>query len=102
MKLELRPQDAILYGFERQVRSQRPKDWSGLLVSPDSPCPVRPEADLLRSNGLGIMVSVLTNGRYIDWRFRREEKRVGGDYRKMGDEFKIERTRYGSTIPYTM
>ena len=56
----------------------------------------------LRSNGFGILVSVLTNGRYIDWRFRREEQRVGGDFKKMGNEFKIERTRYGSMIPYTV
>lgn len=53
-----------------------------------------------RSNGLGIMVAVLTNGKYIDYNYRKEEKRVGGDYRKMGDIFRIELARYRSIIPF--
>lgn len=46
------------------------------------------------------MVSVLTNGKYIDYNFRREEKRVGGDYRAKGDDFRIEFARFRSIIPF--
>lgn len=41
----------------------------------------------------------LTNGRLMDYIYRKEEKRVGGDYRKKGDEFRLERTRFLIAIP---
>ena len=53
-----------------------------------------------RSNGFGILVSVLTTGRYVDYLYQREERRVGGDYRKVGEEFRLEWTRFRSILPY--
>ncbi|KAM0753668.1 MFS general substrate transporter [Meredithblackwellia eburnea MCA 4105] len=51
-------------------------------------------------SGIGSIVSSQLNGKQIDWYFRREEKRVGGDYRKKPDEFNIESTRIRCIFPF--
>ncbi|EIW69113.1 hypothetical protein TREMEDRAFT_31494 [Tremella mesenterica DSM 1558] len=51
-------------------------------------------------SGIGSVCSSLLNGRQIDYYYRREERRVGGDYRKKGEEFKIEYTRLRCIIPF--
>lgn len=43
-------------------------------------------------SGVGSILSSLINGRQLDYFFRREERRVGGDYRTH-KEFRIEITR---------
>ncbi|KAG8855703.1 hypothetical protein FRB96_006747 [Tulasnella sp. 330] len=51
-------------------------------------------------SGLGSVVSSIINGRQIDYYYRKEEQRVGGDYRKKGDEFRIELTRLRCIFPF--
>ncbi|ORY25281.1 major facilitator superfamily domain-containing protein [Naematelia encephala] len=51
-------------------------------------------------SGFGAVIAGLTNGRQIDYYYRREEKRVGGDYRKKGELFKIDRVRIMCIFPY--
>ncbi|KAG8990670.1 hypothetical protein FRB94_013187 [Tulasnella sp. JGI-2019a] len=51
-------------------------------------------------NGLGSIVSTLINGRQLDYYYRKEESRVGGDYRKKKEEFRIELTRLKCIFPF--
>jgi hypothetical protein len=51
-------------------------------------------------SGIGTICSALTNGRLIDYYYRREERRVGGDYRKKGEEFRLEITRFRIVVPF--
>ncbi|WVQ62951.1 uncharacterized protein L199_001100 [Kwoniella botswanensis] len=51
-------------------------------------------------SGLGTICSAQLNGRQIDYWFRKEEKRVGGDYRKKPQEFDIEYTRIRCLAPF--
>ena len=53
-----------------------------------------------RPSGIGSVVSSLLNGRQIDYYYRREERRVGGDYRKKGEEFRVEYTRLRCIAPF--
>jgi len=53
-----------------------------------------------RPSGFGALTASLINGRQIDWYYRREEKRVGGDYRKKPQEFRIELTRLRCIAPF--
>ena len=56
---------------------------------------------LIRSpSGIGSICATVINGRQIDWMFRREERRVGGDYRKKGEEFAIDWTRIRCMFPF--
>ncbi|ODO09248.1 hypothetical protein I350_02848 [Cryptococcus amylolentus CBS 6273] len=52
--------------------------------------------------GVGTIVSSQLNGRLLDYYFRREERRVGGDYRQKPEQFNIERTRIYCLIPFTI
>ncbi|WVQ73805.1 hypothetical protein IAR50_003386 [Cryptococcus sp. DSM 104548] len=52
--------------------------------------------------GIGTIVSSQLNGRQLDYYFRREERRVGGDYRQKPDQFNIERCRLYCLIPFTV
>lgn len=52
-----------------------------------------------RPAGIGTVIMALTIGRLSDYYYRKEEKRVGGDYRRKGDEFRLERTRFIVAIP---
>ncbi|WVW79763.1 hypothetical protein I302_101733 [Kwoniella bestiolae CBS 10118] len=51
-------------------------------------------------SGLGTICSAQLNGRQIDYWFRKEEKRVGGDYRKKPDEFDLDYTRIRCLAPF--
>ncbi|WVQ78691.1 hypothetical protein IAT38_000778 [Cryptococcus sp. DSM 104549] len=51
-------------------------------------------------SGIGTIIAAQLNGRLLDWTFRREERRVGGDYRKKPETFNIERTRLRCLIPF--
>ncbi|WRT65469.1 uncharacterized protein IL334_002412 [Kwoniella shivajii] len=53
-------------------------------------------------SGVGTICSAQLNGRQIDYYFRKEEKRVGGDYRKKPNEFDIEYTRLRCIAPFTV
>lgn len=50
--------------------------------------------------GIGTIVSAITNGRLIDWMYRREERRVGGDFRKCRTTFRLEPTRFKVCIGF--
>lgn len=52
--------------------------------------------------GIGSIISGLLNGRQIDYYYRKEEARVGGDYRKKPHEFRLELTRIRCIIPFTI
>ncbi|KAL8291258.1 hypothetical protein RQP46_002236 [Phenoliferia psychrophenolica] len=51
-------------------------------------------------SGLGSICSSLLNGRQLDYYYRKEEARVGGDYRKKPDEFRIHLTRIRCLVPF--
>ncbi|WWC87498.1 uncharacterized protein L201_002388 [Kwoniella dendrophila CBS 6074] len=53
-------------------------------------------------SGVGTIISTQLNGRQLDYYFRKEEKRVGGDYRKKPEEFDIEYTRIRCLAPFTI
>ncbi|WWC60004.1 uncharacterized protein I303_102567 [Kwoniella dejecticola CBS 10117] len=53
-------------------------------------------------SGIGTIISAQLNGRQLDFWFRREERRVGGDYRKKPDEFDIEFTRIRCLAPFVI
>lgn len=38
----------------------------------------------------------------MDWLYRKEENRVGGDFRKKGEVFKIERSRLRCLFPFAL
>ena len=61
---------------------------------------VRWLADQDRPNGFGTIISSQLSGHQLDWYYRREEKRVGGDYRKKGDEFRVDLTRIRCITPF--
>jgi hypothetical protein len=42
----------------------------------------------------------LVNGRQLDWYFKKEEARAGGDYRKKGEQFRIDITRLRCLAPF--
>ncbi|WVQ94439.1 hypothetical protein IAU59_001518 [Kwoniella sp. CBS 9459] len=44
-------------------------------------------------SGIGTIISAQLNGQQLDYWFKKEERRVGGDYRKKPDTFDIELTR---------
>ena len=46
------------------------------------------------------MISALSCGRLLDYYYRKEEARVGGDYRKKPDEFRIESVRLRIVLPF--
>ncbi|WVQ72078.1 hypothetical protein IAR50_001623 [Cryptococcus sp. DSM 104548] len=52
--------------------------------------------------GIGTIASTLLNGKQLDYYFRREERRVGGDYCSKPDDFHVERCRLYCFIPYTV
>ncbi|KAG8992036.1 hypothetical protein FRB94_012033 [Tulasnella sp. JGI-2019a] len=51
-------------------------------------------------SGIGSIISSLINGRQLDYYYRKEERRVGGDYRKKREEFRIELTRLRCIFPF--
>ncbi|OCF45038.1 hypothetical protein I317_01089 [Kwoniella heveanensis CBS 569] len=51
-------------------------------------------------SGIGTIISAQLNGRQLDFWFRREERRVGGDYRKKPETFDIEYTRIRCLAPF--
>ena len=53
-----------------------------------------------RPAGFGSILSSYLNGLQMDYYYRCELKRVGGDFRKKGEEFKIEWTRLRCLIPF--
>lgn len=64
-------------------------------------CTFRPCISLTISPcGCGLIVTAIINGKWIDHVFRKEEKRAGGDFRKMGEEFRLERTRFIVGVPF--
>lgn len=50
-------------------------------------------------SGVGTILASVLNGRQLDYYFRREERRVGGDYRTHS-EFRIEKTRIRCLYPF--
>ena len=58
------------------------------------------EYHLNRPNGFGTLLASQINGRQLDWRYRKEERRVRGDYRKAGEDFRIELTRIVCLVPF--
>ncbi|TYJ53586.1 hypothetical protein B9479_005791 [Cryptococcus floricola] len=52
--------------------------------------------------GFGTILSTILNGKQLDYYFRREERRVGGDYNSHPHTFNIERCRLYCFIPYTV
>jgi hypothetical protein len=52
-----------------------------------------------RPAGIGTICAALTLGRLLDRSYRREEARVGGDYRKRGEDFNIELARFRVAVP---
>lgn len=62
----------------------------------------RGQADekIFRPAGFGSILSSYLNGLQMDYHYRQELKRAGGDFRKMGEEFKIEWTRLRCLIPF--
>lgn len=55
-----------------------------------------------RPAGFGSILSSYLNGLQMDWLYRREENRVGGDFRKKGEDFKIEWTRLRCMFPFAL
>lgn len=53
-------------------------------------------------SGIGSIISSQLNGRQLDYYFRREERRVGGDYRAKPEEFNIEKTRIRCLYPFAI
>jgi hypothetical protein len=51
-------------------------------------------------SGAGSILTVFLNGRQLDYFYRKEERRVGGDYRKKPDEFRIDLTRIRCMFPF--
>ncbi|ODN85271.1 hypothetical protein L198_07595 [Cryptococcus wingfieldii CBS 7118] len=52
--------------------------------------------------GFGTILSTILNGKQLDYYFRREERRVGGDYSSHPHTFNTERCRLYCFIPYTV
>lgn len=52
-----------------------------------------------RPGGAGLVITALINGRLVDYFYRKEEKRVGGDFRKKAEDFRLERSRFIVAIP---
>ncbi|KAM0753667.1 MFS general substrate transporter [Meredithblackwellia eburnea MCA 4105] len=50
--------------------------------------------------GIGTIFSSLLTGRQLDYYYQREEMRVGGDYRKKGEEFRIDPVRINCIYPF--
>lgn len=61
-----------------------------------------PPLTLPRPCGIATIISAITNGRVVDWMYRREEKRVGGDFRKKRSEFRLERTRFLGAVGFLL
>lgn len=59
-------------------------------------------ADPIRPSGVGTILASLLNGRQLDHYYRKECERVGGDFRKKGEEFRIERTRLRCAVPFAV
>jgi len=53
-----------------------------------------------RPSGIGSVVSSFINGRQLDYYYSKEEERVGGDYKKKPNEFRVELTRLRCLIPF--
>ncbi|ODN72868.1 hypothetical protein L202_08295 [Cryptococcus amylolentus CBS 6039] len=53
-------------------------------------------------SGIGTLISSQLNGRQLDYYFRREERRVGGDYRTKPLLFNIEKTRIRCLAPFAI
>ncbi|WWC69009.1 uncharacterized protein I206_102945 [Kwoniella pini CBS 10737] len=53
-------------------------------------------------SGIGTIISAQLNGRQLDFWYQKEEKKVGGDYRKKPEEFDIEYTRIRCLAPFVM
>ncbi|WVQ77779.1 hypothetical protein IAR50_007469 [Cryptococcus sp. DSM 104548] len=52
--------------------------------------------------GLGTIISSQLNGRQLDYYYRKEEARVGGDYSSKPHQFKTELTRIRCLIPFAV
>lgn len=52
--------------------------------------------------GAGTIASALVNGQLLDRVYRREEARVGGDFRKCPTTFRLERTRLWCMYPFAL
>jgi len=46
------------------------------------------------------MMTVFLNGRQLDYYYKKEERRVGGDYRKKPDDFRVDLTRIRCMYPF--
>ena len=55
---------------------------------------------LYSPGGIGCIISSILNGKQLDYYYQREEKRIGGDYRKKPDEFRIYLTRLRCLVPF--
>jgi hypothetical protein len=55
-----------------------------------------------RPSGIGAILSSYLNGVQQDYYYRKEMARAGGDYRKVGEEFKLEWTRFRCLFPFAM
>ncbi|ORX37291.1 major facilitator superfamily domain-containing protein [Kockovaella imperatae] len=53
-------------------------------------------------NGFGTLIAAQLNGRQLDWMYRREVKRADGDYRKAGEDFRLELTRIRCLTPFVI
>jgi hypothetical protein len=54
---------------------------------------------ICRPGGAGLVITALINGRLVDYFYRKEEKRIGGDFRKKPEDFRLERSRFIVAIP---
>jgi len=55
-----------------------------------------------RPSGIGAILSSYLNGLQQDHYYRKEITRAGGDYRKVGEEFRLEWTRFRCLLPFAM
>jgi hypothetical protein len=51
-------------------------------------------------SGAGAILTTFLNGRQLDYYYRKEERRVGGDYRKRPDDFRVELARIRCLYPF--
>ncbi|KAK4686771.1 hypothetical protein P7C73_g3346, partial [Tremellales sp. Uapishka_1] len=91
----------LFHSVVGQVPSLFSADRSVLSVRLDlSLFPLSVDGGTLRPSGLGTICTSLLNGRQIDYFYRKETERVGGDFKKKPDEFRIEYTRLRCLFPF--
>lgn len=93
---ELTLQYRVLDCTRGLVPHERAHDWSLLSVRH---LPLR-YADFCRPSGAGTIITTFIVGRMLDYYYQREEARVGGDFRKHPDTFRLEWTRISCMYPF--